>query len=113
MQPYLFPTSGSGASLAKTSRWREWGRVQGLKGRALASFMSLLDYLEQASPKFLSSKTFQVSSLPTADETLEPLYARWPTSGIVSDGVCLIAKTSESPSRAVESTLSEVIETGE
>ena len=41
------------------------------------------------------------------------LYERWPTSGIVSDGVCLTVKTSESPNHAVESTLLEVIETGE
>src|SRR6266550_1001888 len=113
MQPSLFPMCGSEDSPVKTSRWREWGREQGLRGRALDSFTTLLDYLKQANPKFLSSKTFRASSLPTKDETSEPSYERWPTSGIVSDGVCLTAKTSESPSHAVESTLSAVIETGE
>src|SRR5437588_11294640 len=113
MQQSLFPISGLGDSHVKMSRWREWGREQGLKGRALVSFMTLLDYLKRAVPEFLLSKTFRAYYLPTGDETSEPLYERWPTSGIVSDGVCLTAKTSESPSHAVESTLSDVIETGE
>src|SRR5688500_13685245 len=113
MQQSLFPMSGQGDSHVKTSRWREWGRGQGLKGRALDSFMTLLDYLEKAVPGLLSSKTCRVFSLPTKEETSKPLYERWPTSGIVSDGVCLTVKTSESPNRAVESTLSDVIETGE
>src|SRR5947208_1845644 len=113
MQTSLFPKSGLEDSLAKMCRWREWGREQGLKGRVLASFTTLLTYLEKVNPKLLSSKTFRVSSLPTRDETSEPLFERWPTSGIVSGGVCLTAKTSESPNLAVESTLSDVIETAE
>lgn len=113
MQTSLFPKSGLEAFPAKTCRWREWGREQGLKGRALASFMSLLTYLNSVAPKFLLSKTFQASFLLTRDETSEPLFERWPTSGIVWGGVCLTAKTSESPNHVVESTLSEVIETKE
>src|SRR5215216_6127119 len=106
MQPSLFQMSGPEDSPAKMSRLLEWGRGQGLKGLALDSFTNLLDYLTQAVPKFLSSKTFRASFLPTKDETSEPLYERWPTSGIVSDGVCLTAKTSESPNHVAESTLS-------
>src|SRR5262249_21747147 len=55
----------------------------------------------------------QVFSLPTKDETSKPLFERWPSSGIVLDGVCLTAKISESPSHAVESTLLDVIVTKE
>ena len=44
--------SGSEDSPAKMSPWREWGREQGLKGRALDSFMSLLTYLQKANPRF-------------------------------------------------------------
>jgi len=113
MQQSLLAMFGSEDSPVKTSRWREWAREKGFEERGLDSFTNLLAYLETAVPEFLSSKTFQVFSLPTKDETLEPLFERWPTSGIVSDGVCLTAKTSESPSHAVESTLSAVIVTDE
>lgn len=113
MQTSLFQESGSGDSHAKTSRWREWGQELGLKGQGLDSFMILCAYLQKAVPAFLSSKTSRGFSLPTRDETSKPLFERWPTSGIVSDGVCLTAKTSESPSHAVESTLSDVIVTQE
>lgn len=112
-QTSLFPTCGPEDSLARMSRWREWGRELGLRGQSLDSFTSLLDYLSKASPELLSSRTFQVSSLATEDETSESLFARWPASGILSDGVCLTAGSLESPSHAKESSLSDVIETSE
>lgn len=113
MQMSLFQTFGQEDSRARTSRLREWGRELGLKGRNLDSFLNLLDYLKQHVPEFSSSRTFQVSSLATEDETSKSSFERWPTSGMAWDGVCLTAGISESPSRASESTLSDVIETGE
>jgi DNA (cytosine-5)-methyltransferase 1 len=93
------------------SHWREEARAQGLKGRDLDSFMNLLASLEKEAPELFYSKTFTVSFTRTKDEISKPLFELWPNSGILSDGVCLTAKTLESPSHAKESTLSAVIET--
>ena len=113
MQTYLFPMSGLLDSHAKMSRWRAWAREQGFEGAALDSFMSLLASFERDAPELFYSKTFTVSSTRTKAAISESLFRLWPSSGILSDGVCLTARTSESPSRAKESTLSGVIETQE
>ncbi len=113
MQMFLFQTSGREDSPAKTSRLREWVREQGLRGRSLDSFLSLLGYLKEAVPRFSSSRTFQVFSLATEEEISRSLFERWPASGMAWGGACLTAGISESPSRVSESTLSDVIETGE
>jgi len=113
MQEYLFAMSGQPDSHAKMSRLREEASGLGLKGRDLDSFMSLLASLERDAPELFFSKTFTVSCIRTEDETSKPLFELWPNSGILLDGVCLTAKTSESPSHAKESTLLGVIETGE
>src|SRR5205814_1035307 len=84
-----------------------------LKGKGLDSFLSLLDYLSKVAPRFLSSRTFQVSSLATEGKTSKSSFERWPASGMAWDGVCLTAGTLESPSHVRESTLSAAIETGE
>ena len=47
------------------------------------------------------------------DETSPSYSRRWTNSGMVSRGVCLTAKTSESPNNADASTLLPCIETGE
>ncbi len=94
------------------SHWREWAGAQGLKGPDLDSFSTLLDSLVKDAPELFYSKTFTVSCIPTKVETSKPLFELWPSSGILSDGVCLTAKTLESPSRVNASTLSGVIETG-
>ena len=109
---FQVPMSGRRDFPAKMSLWREWAREQGLKGAELDSFTSLLESLEKDAPELFYSKTFTVCLIPTEDRTLRSSFERWPTSGILSDGVCLTAKTSESPSHAKESTLSGVIETG-
>lgn len=109
--PFLFPMFGQEASLAKTSRLLEWVAEQGLKGSALDSFTNLLASLEKHAPELCCSKTLQVSLARTVDEISAPLSGRWQSSGILSAGVCLTAKTSESPSRVKESTLLGVIET--
>lgn len=113
MQMSLFRPSGSEDSHAKTSHLLEWAHELGLEGQDLDFFMSLLGYLGSAVPEFSSSKTCQVSSLLMEDGTSESSFARWPSSGMAWDGVCLTARTSESPSHVVESTLLDVIETGE
>lgn len=93
------------------SRWLGWAQDLDLKGSDLDSFMTLLASLEKHAPELSSSKTLQVFLAHTADEILERSSGRWPNSGILSAGVCLTAKISESPSRAKESTLLGVIET--
>ena len=113
MEMSLFPMSGSEDFPVRTCRWREWARELGLEGRDLDCFMTLLDYLESAFPGFSSSKTFRACSLATEDGISESSFEHWPAWGMAWGGVCLIAKTSESRSRAAESTLLDVIETGE
>ena len=113
LQMSLVPMSGSEDFHAKTSRWREWGRELGLAGNDLDSFMNTLGYLESAAPEFLSSRTLRVSSLAMEAEISESSSRRWPSSGMVWDGVCLTAGTSECPNLVKESTLSAAIETGE
>jgi len=110
---FLTPIFGLEDSPARTSRWREQGRELGLRGLDLDSFMNLLASLEKDAPELFYSKTFTVCLTPIEEGTLESSFKRWPNSGILSAGVCLTAKTSESPSHASESTLSGVIETHE
>ena len=112
VQISLLPTFGWADFRAKTSRWREWAHEQGFVGRNLDCFTTLLSSLESIAPAFLSSRTFQACSLVTRGEISKSLFERWPTSGILSDGVLLTARTSESPNLVRESTLSELIETG-
>jgi hypothetical protein len=112
MQQYLFPMSGQRDFHVKTSRWREGAKEQGLKGRDLDSFMTLLESLAKDAPELLSSKMFTVCFTRTRGETSKPLFELWPSSGILSDGVCLTAKTSECPNHASESSLLDVIEIG-
>jgi DNA (cytosine-5)-methyltransferase 1 len=94
------------------SHWREWANGQGLEGQDLDYFSTLLDSLAKDAPELFYSKTFTASCIRTEGETLEPLFELWPSSGILSDGVCLTAKTSESPNHGSASTLLGVIETG-
>lgn len=111
MQTYQILMSGLEDSPVKMSRWREEAKEQGLKGRDLDSFMTLLASLETDAPELFYSKTFMASFIRTKAETSKPSFELWPSSSILSDGVCLTAKTSESPNHARESTLSRVIET--
>lgn len=108
-QPQIY---GSPVSHAKTSLLREWESETASAVVNQGSFSSLLDSLEKHAPAFLCSRTSRVFSARTKDEISGLYSGRWPNSGIASDGVCLIAKTSESPNRVIESTLLGVIETG-
>ena len=105
--------SGRQDSPAKTSRLLEWGRDLDLEGTNLGSFTTLCDSLEDVFQEQLSSKTSTGFSLATEDATSPSYSRRWTNSGMVSHGVCLTVKTSESPSSGVESTLLPCIETQE
>lgn len=112
-QTSLKLTCGPQDSPAKTSRLQEWGQDLGFEGANLDSFTSLCGSFEDVCQDQLSSKMCTGFSLATEDETSQSYSRRWTNSGMVSHGVCLTAKTSESPSNAVASTLLPCIETGE
>ncbi len=105
--------SGRQDSPAKTSRLREWGQGLGFEGTSLDSFMTLCGSLEDVVQEPLSSKTCTAFSLAMEDATSLSYSRRWTNSGMVSHGVCLTVKTSESPSSVAESTLLPCIETQE
>jgi hypothetical protein len=57
-------------------------------------------------------KMYQVCSPASEEPIWEQLLERWPTGGIVSDGVCLMLNTSEFPKGGgVSSSLRDVLET--
>ena len=112
MKKFQKPKSGLEDSPAKTSRWLQWGQELGLEGNTLHSFLNTLASLETHAPEFLSSRTFQGSSLATEAGISKSLFERWPSSGMAWDGVCLTAKTSESPNHVNECTLLDAVETG-
>ena len=112
-QKFQKQMSGRQAFLAKTSHWREWGRDLGFGGANLDYFMNLCASFEDAAQEPLSSKTCTAFSLATEDETSQSYSRRWTNSGMVLHGVCLTAKTLESPSNADASTLLPCIEIGE
>jgi hypothetical protein len=109
-----FPSLMSGLedSPARMFHWREWVIGLGLKAKDRDCFINLLDSLETQAPELFCSKTSQAFLARTTAEISQRSSERWPNSGILSDGVCLTAKTSESPNRVSASTLSGVIETG-
>jgi hypothetical protein len=111
-QQSLMPTFGVEDSLAKTSPLPEWGLDQDLLEEELVSFTILHDCLSSIAPELSSSKTLQGFSAHMREETLPSLPGRWPSSGILSDGVYLTANTSEFLSPGSESSLLGVIETG-
>ena len=111
-QQSLTQTSGVEDSLAKTFPSQEWDPDQDLLDEELVSFMTLLDCLSSTAPELFSSKTLQGFSAHMKDETLPSSPVRWPSSGILSDGVYLTANTSEFLSPGSESSLLGVIETG-
>lgn len=98
---------------ARTSHLLEWGQDLGFEGTSLDSFTTLCASFEAVVQEPLSSKTSTAFSLATEDVTSPSYSRRWTNSGMAWDGVCLTAKTSESPSNAAVSTLLPCIETQE
>jgi len=111
-QPSPMQMSGVEDSHARTSHSPEWDLAQDLLEEELASFMILHDCLSSTAPELSSSKTLQGFSAHMMEETLPSSPARWPSSGILSDGVYLTANTSEFLNQGSESSLLGVIETG-
>ncbi len=94
---------------AKISQWREivadWLESdQGSSGKSCASLVTTL-------PVGFSSKTSLDFCHRTAGGTWEPSLGRWANSGMASHGACLTLNTWEFHSGAVESLLSDVLET--
>lgn len=61
----------------------------------------------------LFGKTYPEFFPQTEDGTSGHSSGRWTTSGILARGECLTLNTSEFPSAAVESSLSDILETGD
>ncbi len=102
-------TSSLPASPARMSVWRASGRAS--KVRALDSFMSLRESCASFDPVGLSSRMFPDFSVQTKAETLRKCSAfSWSNAGMGFNGVCSTAAISESPSAAVECSLSDVLE---
>ena len=93
----------------KTSPWRAvaaaWVRAhaQGSTGTSPDSWLTSL-------PPGSSSKTSLASCRHMEDGIWVPSSGRWQTSGMASPGACWTLSTSESPSDAAASSLSDILE---
>ena len=123
------PTYGSAGSPAKTLAWPDAARAW--LARDLASSSRGTDFLEAVSQDGLLSKMSPVCSAPMAGETLRSCWAGLPDdfqqflrgagqtpdlraearAATTSRGVCWTLCTSEYPSAAVVSSLSQIVET--
>lgn len=74
---------------------------------------SILELLQKYSPNGLSGKTYRVSLRQTADEILQKLPMKWQNSGMGSHGECWTHNTLEFPKDDAESSLSDILETGD
>jgi hypothetical protein len=77
------------------------------------SSMNLSDFCTNLAQSGLSGKMFLIYCESTTGEILELSYPKLQNSGIALAGECWTLDTSESPSIAVDSTLSDFMETGE
>lgn len=110
-QTFLKLKFGQPDSHVKTCHLPEWVPGQASVEASQDSFTILCDSFEAAAQEQLSSKMCMGFSLATEDVTSRSYSRRWTSSGMVWRGACLTAKTSESPSNAVASTLLPCIET--
>lgn len=74
---------------------------------------NILGWLTDCGPGGWFGRTCPASCHRTEDGTLEPSSGGWSNSGMASPTECLTLSTSESPSSAVASSLSAVLETGD
>ena len=72
----------------------------------------IVEFLTTLNPSGSFGKTSQASSVQTVDGILVPSSGRWQNSGMGSHTECLTLNTSEWPSDAVVSLLSDVLESG-
>jgi hypothetical protein len=110
-EPGLFPNQESSQedSLAKT--YPSLANVLDLPENAVVCFGKSVGSLTISTPDGSSSKTSPVCCRQTEDEIWEPSSGRWQTSGMGSATEFWTLSTSESPSVAVECSLSDVLET--
>lgn len=104
------PKSGQEDFHAKMSPLLEWDPEAASEASNRDSSTTLLNSLESVARRLLSSKTLQLSSLPTMDVISQSSFGRWPSSGMASHGVYLTADTSASPRVEAESSLSDLLE---
>ena len=88
-------------SLVSEQDWQENG---------VDFFGKSAELLTKQDRKRLSSKTFLASFPPIMEETWPSSLKRWSSAGIAWHGGCLTLNTSEFPSDAKESSLSQVLE---
>lgn len=100
--------SSAAASHAKTSP--SPARGPGSQAHAPASSTSSRASRLPFNPPGCSSRTYPDCSPRTAVGTSESCLPRWPTSGTAWPGGCSTHVTSESPSGAVECSLSDILE---
>ena len=97
-------------SPAKISAWLEKGLAWLAKEAGYSG--KLEDLWKKRKQSGSSLKTSLVYYPLTEGRTLESFSGRWPTSGIVSGGECLMLSTLEYPSEGAESSsLADVVET--
>ena len=95
---------------ANHSQSQDYAKV--LKTQEETLHSPMWEYLIALNPSGSFGKTSQASSVQTVDGTLVPSLGRWRNSGMGSHTECLTLNTSESPSDAEESLLSDVLEIG-
>jgi len=104
-------TPYSAASPARMSQWLDaaldW-LASGLDSSSSSSALPLHSALAG-----LSSRMSPAFSVRTKERTWRQSLGSWPTSGMGGPTECLTLNTSEYPSGAVASSLSDVLETGE
>lgn len=101
-------TSSTEASPARTLASR--GSEPGSQAAAPASSLSSPESLTLFDHDGCSSRTYPGSSPRTMVGTSASSFRRWPISGTASRGACSTHATSESPSGAVECSLSAILE---
>lgn len=103
-------TSSSEERLANLSQRRDSGKDWMIR---VASWpLSILEFLQSTDLGGLSGKTSPVFSQPTEDGILAPSSRGWGNSGIGTPIGLWTLNTSEFPSGGVESSLSDILETG-
>jgi hypothetical protein len=96
---------------AKVSVLRDF--AAGLLTLAATSCLPIWQLLDAISPSGWYGRTCPASCHREKDGTLAPFSGRWANSGMGSPTECLTLSTSEHPCETVESSLSDILETGD
>lgn len=106
--PFVAHRSSPAGSPARTSASPDGAPASPAPGRACST--NSPESLTLFSPPGCSSRTYPDCSPATMVGTSASWWERWPTSGTAWPGGCSTHATSESPSGAVECSLSDVLE---